>query len=166
MALRDLAPWHHGTGGTPSPVSDLQREIDRVFENFWGGFGTPSMLRGTGGTTFGSGVDVRIDASEDDKGYHLVAELPGMSEADVEVTVTDNLLTLSGEKKEEKEEEGENWHRRERSFGSFRRSFALPAEVDQEKIHASFKDGVMTIDLPKSQAAQKKAKKITISRGK
>jgi HSP20 family protein len=60
----------------------------------------------------------------------------------------------------------ENYHRRERSFGSFRRSFTLPVEVDEEKIVASFKDGVMTIDLPKSQTAQKKSKKITIQRGK
>ncbi|HMA16647.1 MAG: Hsp20/alpha crystallin family protein [Bacteroidota bacterium] len=166
MALRDLAPWHHGKGAAPTSLGDLQREVDRVFESFWSGFGTPSLLRENGGALAGITLDVKIDASEDDKAYHVTAELPGLSEKDVEVTFADNTLTISGEKKEEKEVKEENYHRRERSFGSFRRAFTLPAEVDEEKISASFKDGVMTIDLPKSQQAQKKAKKITIERGK
>lgn len=166
MALRDLAPWHHGKSGTPSTLGDLQREVDRVFESFWSGFGTPALLRENGGALGGIALDVKVDASEDDKAYHVTAELPGMSEKDVEVTFADNTLTISGEKKEEKEVKEDNYHRRERSFGSFRRSFTLPVEVDEEKIAASFKDGIMTIDLPKSKSAQKKAKKITISRGK
>jgi len=162
MALRDLAPWHHGKSAAPA-LGDLQREVDRVFESFWSGFGTPSLLRENGG---GIALDVRVDASEDDKAYHVTAELPGLSEKDVEVTFADNTLTISGEKKEEKEVKEENYHRRERSFGSFRRSFTLPTEVDEAKIAATFKDGVMTIELPKSKSAQKKAKKITIQRGK
>lgn len=161
MALKDLAPWHHGKSTAPV-LGDLQREVDRVFDNFWSGFGTPSLLR----EHVGIALDVRVDASEDDKAYHVTAELPGLSEKDVEVTFADNTLTISGEKKEEKEVKEESYHRRERSFGSFRRSFTLPAEVDEAKIAATFKDGVMTIDLPKSKSAQKKAKKITISRGK
>ena len=162
MALKDLAPWHHGKGSAPS-LGDLHREVDRVFENFWSGFGAPSPL---GEKSGGLAFDVRVDTSEDDKAYHVTAELPGMTEKDVEVTFADNTLTISGEKKEEKEVKEENYHRRERSFGSFRRSFTLPAEVDEGKISAAFKDGVMTIDLPKSKTAQKKAKKITIQRGK
>lgn len=162
MALKDLAPWHHGKSGAPA-LSDLQREVDRVFDNFWSGFGAPSLLKENGG---GIAMDVRVDTSEDDKAYHVTAELPGMTEKDIEVTFADNTLTISGEKKEEKEVKEENYHRRERTFGSFRRAFALPAEVDEGKISAAFKDGVMTIDLPKAKSAQKKAKKITISRGK
>jgi HSP20 family protein len=165
MALRDLAPWHHGKSGTPSPLGDLQREVDRVFENFWSGFGTPSLLRENGGALT-AGLEVKVDASEDEKAYHVTAELPGLSEKDVEVTFADNMLTISGEKKEEKEVKEKDYHRRERSFGSFRRSFTLPAEVDEAKISAAFKDGIMTIELPKSKSAQKKAKKITIQRGK
>lgn len=161
MALRDLAPWHHGKSGTPA-LSDLQREVDRVFDSFWNDFGTPALLRDNGG----SAPEVRVDTTEDDKTYHVTAELPGMSEKDVEVTFADNMLTISGEKKEEKEVKEGNYHRRERSFGSFRRSFTLPTEVDEAKIAATFKDGVMTIDLPKAKSAQKKAKKITIQRGK
>jgi HSP20 family protein len=164
MALKDLAPWHHGKGvAAPSPLGDLHREVDRVFENFWSGFGTPSLLRESAGSL---ALDVRVDASEDDTAYHVTAELPGLSEKDVEVTFADNTLTISGEKKEEKEVKEANYHRRERSFGSFRRSFTLPGEVDEAKIAATFKDGIMTIDLPKSKSAQKKAKKITIQRGK
>ncbi|NIA70881.1 Hsp20/alpha crystallin family protein [Pelagibius litoralis] len=165
MNLRDLTPWHHGkagAGSTPA-ISELHREVDRVFDDFWRGFGGPSLFGGNGSAM---AFDVRVDTSEDDKAYHVTAELPGMSEKDVEVTFADNMLTISGEKKEEKEVKEENVHRRERSFGSFRRSFTLPSEVDEAKIAATFKDGVMTIDLPKSKTAQKKAKKITISRGK
>ncbi|MEO3430967.1 Hsp20/alpha crystallin family protein [Pelagibius sp. CAU 1746] len=162
MALRDLAPWHHGKSGTPA-LSDLQREVDRVFESFWNGLGSTSLLRENGGAM---AFDVRVDTSEDDKAYHVTAELPGMTEKDIEVTFADNMLTISGEKKEEKEVKEENYHRRERSFGSFRRSFTLPSEVDEGKISAAFKDGIMTIDLPKVKSAQKKAKKITIQRGK
>ncbi len=162
MALKDLAPWHHGKSGAPA-LSDLHREVDRVFESFWNNFGSPSLFAGNGG---GLALDVRVDAHEDDKAYHVKAELPGMSEKDVEVTFADNTLTISGEKKEEKEVKEENYHRRERSFGAFRRSFTLPGEVDEGKISAAFRDGVMTIDLPKSKTAQKKAKKITIQRGK
>jgi len=165
MALKDLAPWHSKGASAPA-LSDLHREVDRVFENFWGGLGMPSLLRENGGALAGAAMDVRVDTSEDDKAYHVTAELPGMSEKDVEVTFADNVLTISGEKKEEKEVKEKDYHRRERSFGSFRRSFSLPAEVDEDKISAAFKDGVMTIELPKSKSAQKKAKKITISRGK
>lgn len=165
MALKDLSPWHHGKGtsGTVPSMTDLHREVDRVFEDFWRGFGSPALFNDNGGAM---AFDVRVDTSEDDKAYHVVAELPGMTEKDVEVTFADNMLTISGEKKAEKEVKEEHLHRRERSFGSFRRSFSLPSEVDEGKIAATFKDGVMTIDLPKTKTAQKKAKKITISRGK
>ncbi|WP_420349133.1 Hsp20/alpha crystallin family protein [Pelagibius sp.] len=163
MALKDLTPWPHGKAGAAPSISDLHREVDRVFDDFWRGFGRPSLFAGNGEAM---SFDIRVDTSEDDKAYHVVAELPGMTEKDVEVTFTDNRLTISGEKKEEKEVKEENYHRRERSFGSFRRSFTLPADIDEAKIAATFKDGVMTVDLPKTKTAQKKAKKITISRGK
>jgi len=163
MALKDLAPWHHAKSDNAPVLSDLHREVDRVFDNFWNNFGSPSLLQKNGG---GIALEVRVDTSEDDKAYHVTAELPGMTEEDVEVTFADNTLTISGEKKEEKEVKEENFHRRERSFGAFRRSFTLPAEIEEDKISASFKDGVMTIDLPKSPTAQKKAKRITIQRGK
>jgi len=164
MALKDLAPWHHSKAGAVPSISDLHREVDRVFDSFWSGLGSTSIFGENGGG--GMAIDLRVDTTEDEKAYHVTAELPGLSEKDVEVTFADNTLTISGEKKEEKEVKEENYHRRERSFGSFRRSFALPVEINESKISASFKNGVMTIELPKSKTAQKKAKKITIERGK
>ncbi len=163
MAPKDLAPRQHGKGSAMPSITELQREVDRVFDSFWRSFGAPSLFSGNGAEME---FEVRVDTSEDDKAYHVTAELPGMTEKDIEVTFADNMLTISGEKKEETEVKEENYHRRERHFGSFRRSFTLPAEVDEAKIAASFKDGVMTIDLPKSRTAQKKAKKITVKRGK
>ncbi|HIP77382.1 MAG TPA: Hsp20/alpha crystallin family protein [Kiloniellaceae bacterium] len=163
MALKDLTPWSHGKAGAASSISDLHREVDRVFDDFWRGFGRPSLFAGN---SEAMSFDIRVDTSEDDKAYHVTAELPGMTEKDVEVTFADNRLTISGEKKEEREVKEENYHRRERSFGSFRRSFTLPGDIDEAKIAATFKDGVMSVDLPKTKTAQKKAKKITISRGK
>jgi hypothetical protein len=68
MALKDLAPWHHGKSGAPATFGDLHREVDRVFENFWSGFGTPSLLGDNGAPT--AGLEVKVDASEDDKAYH------------------------------------------------------------------------------------------------
>src|SRR5690606_5881066 len=110
MELRDLAPWHRGKGTAAVPsVGDLQREVDRVFENFWSGFGTPSLLRENGGALAGITLDVKVDASEDDQAYYVTAELPGLSEKDVEVTFADNTLTISGEKTEEKEVKEENY---------------------------------------------------------
>jgi HSP20 family protein len=162
MAHKDLAPRQPAKGGGFG-LFDLHREVDRVFDSFLHSFSTPALSGENGG---GLALDLRVDTSEDDKAYHVTAELPGMTEKDVEVTFADNTLTISGEKKSEKEVKEANYHRRERSFGSFRRAFTLPAEVDEAKIAASFKDGVMTIDLPKSKTAQKKTKKITIQRGK
>ena len=162
MANKDLAPRPPAKGGGFG-LFDLHREVDRVFDSFLHSFSAPALSGDNGG---GLALDLRVDTSEDEKAYHVTAELPGMSEKDVEVTFADNTLTISGEKKSEKEVKEENYHRRERSFGSFRRAFTLPAEVDEAKIAASFKDGVMTIDLPKSKTAQKKTKKITIQRGK
>lgn len=162
MAHKDLAPHTPAKGGSFG-LTDLHREVDRVFDSFLHSFTAPALTNDNGS---GLALDLRVDTSEDDKAYHVTAELPGMTEKDVEVTFTNNTLTISGEKKSEKEVKEENYHRRERSFGSFRRAFTLPDEIDEARIAATFKDGVMTIDLPKSETAQKKTKKITIQRGK
>jgi len=88
--------------------------------------------------------------------------LPGMDEKNIEVKVADGTLTIKGEKQEEKEEKKKDYYLRERSFGSFERSFAIPEGVDVDKIEASFKKGVLTLTLPKKPEAQKPAKKIDI----
>lgn len=103
-----------------------------------------------------------VDLTEDDKTYKVTAELPGMDEKDIDVTVSGGALVIKGEKKEEKEEKDKNYYLSERSYGSFRRSFSLPEGVDQDKITANFAKGVLTVTLPKTADAQKAQKKIEV----
>ena len=95
-----------------------------------------------------------VDISETESGYEIRAELPGVSEADVNVSVTDNVLTVKGEKRQEAETEGKNYHRVERRYGSFQRSFTLPRHIETDAIKAGFKDGVLTLGIPKAEVAK------------
>jgi HSP20 family protein len=104
-----------------------------------------------------------INIYEDKEGIHLTAEVPGMKPEEVNVQVENRVLTISGERKLEKEENKDGYHRIERSYGKFARSFTLPDTVDGEKISAAVKDGVLTVLLPKRAAAQ--SKKINVSQG-
>jgi HSP20 family protein len=97
-----------------------------------------------------------VDVSETGEEIVVRAELPGLGKDDIELNIQDNVLTLKGEKKQEKKEENENYHRVERSYGSFSRSFTLPAGVDPESVQATFKDGVLVIALPKVEEAKQK----------
>lgn len=103
-----------------------------------------------------------VDVSEDDKAFKITAELPGMSEKNVDVTVTGDLVVLKGEKQQEREEKGKNRYLSERSYGSFQRSFYLPEGVARDKVTAEFKDGVLTVTLPKTVEAQAQQKKIEV----
>jgi HSP20 family protein len=103
-----------------------------------------------------------VDIYEEGDNIILKSEMPGMTKEDIEVNLTDDTITLSGEKKKEEKIEKKDYYRLERSFGSFKRSFALPSEVQSDKAKASFKDGVLKITIPKSEAAKKKEKKIKI----
>ena len=96
-----------------------------------------------------------VDVSETDKAYEITAELPGMDEKNVEVKVANGVLTIKGEKQDEKEEKKKDYHMRERSYGSFERSFQVPDGVDADKIEANFKKGVLTVILPKSAEAKR-----------
>lgn len=158
-------------GGFPAlfepgyPFFRLRDDVDRVFDRF---FGTWPALRGfEGGDGGAMQMTPRVDVSETEKAYEITAEMPGLTDKDVEVTLRDDLLTISGEKKTEREEKKKDYHLTERSYGSFQRSFRLPAEVEAEKIEAEMQDGVMSITLPKSPASQAKLRKVKISkRGK
>jgi HSP20 family protein len=153
--------WH--------PLTDLRAEMDRLIENFFhrntssstGRDVTDSEHFGQFERGFRFGAP-RVDVTESDKGYEIVAELPGLDQKDIELELKDDILTLSGEKKEEQEKEEMDYHLTERRFGSFRRSFRLPTEVDQNNLSADFKNGVLTIALPKTAKAQKPSKKIGI----
>jgi HSP20 family protein len=103
-----------------------------------------------------------VDVSETDGEYLVKAELPGMKKEDVKVSVMDGKLTLRGERRHQKEEKTEKLHRVERAYGSFMRSFTLPADVDDSKLAAEYSDGVLRIKLPKSAASKPKAKEIEI----
>ncbi len=104
-----------------------------------------------------------VDISETENGFEIRAELPGVSEKDVNVSVTDNLLTIKGEKHQEEETDGKDYHRLERRYGSFQRSFTLPRHIETDAIKAEFKDGVLTLGIPKAAAAKPTEVPITVN---
>ena len=104
-----------------------------------------------------------VDITEDEKEFLIKAELPEVKKDDVKVTVENNVLTLRGERKIEKEEKGKKFHRIERSYGSFERSFTLPEGTDPAKVSSEFKDGVLTVHLPKSPTAKPKAIEVKVA---
>ena len=133
------------TSLAPGPTGDL-------FETFWRDFGLSSLLRDE--------LTPRVDVVESEDAVTVTAELPGVKPEEVELTVEGDMLTLRGEKREEKEQKEKNYHRVERRYGSFTRSIHLPSSVDAEKVSAHAKDGVLTIEIPKREDA--KPRKIQI----
>jgi HSP20 family protein len=103
-----------------------------------------------------------VDIVEDEKEYLIKAELPEVKKEDVKVSVQDDVLTISGERKSEKEEKGKKYHRLERAYGSFLRSFTLPEDADGAKVSAEFKDGVLKVHLPKSEKAKPKSIEVKV----
>jgi HSP20 family protein len=142
------------------PFRDLmttQREFDRLFkEAFNPFFGENDLSTRTWAPP--------VDIFEDENDIVLKAELPGVDPKDVEVKVEDNTLYLKGERKFEKEVKEENYHRVERSYGSFARSFSLPNSINAEKVKAEYKDGLLTLTLPKREEAKPKTIKIDVSK--
>jgi HSP20 family protein len=154
---------------TPDAWRSLRTEMDRLFDRFSSGFGMPSLRRMFDADLppfrFETALTMpnpAIDVTEDSDAYKLTAELPGMAESDIEVALTDDTLTIKGEKKEEKEKTEKNYYLSERSYGSFRRSFALPDGVDRDKIGAEFAKGVLTVTMPKAAEAKAEPKKIEV----
>jgi HSP20 family protein len=142
------------------PFESLRREIDHLFEDFGGGDFWRTPFRQVE-RTFGVAMPA-VDVTETDGAFEVTAELPGIEEKNIEVKLANNSLTIKGEKRDEKEETKKDYYMRERSFGSFQRSFTVPKGVDTDKIEASFKKGVLTVTLPKSVEAKKAEKKITV----
>jgi len=149
--LRSIIPFHEAAlPAAPRGFASLQREIDRLFEDFSSSFGfdTPSA------------VMPKMDARETDVQIELTAELPGLEAKDVEVSLSGNVLTLKGEKKSEmRREEGQTFHS-ERSFGSFYRRIELPAGIEKDKISASLENGLLRVIVPKVPA--EKARRIEV----
>ncbi len=149
------------------PFESLRREVDRLFEDFDRGFWRfPSRSLFDIEPFWRRGVTTpAVDIVEREKDYQVAAELPGMEEKDVEVKVTDDVMTIKGEKKAEKEERKKDYYLSERRYGAFQRSFSLPDGVDADKIEASFKKGVLTVTLPKKPEAIKPERKVEIKAG-
>ena len=104
-----------------------------------------------------------VDMSETDKGYEITAELPGMDEKDLEVNLTDDVLTIEGNKREEREEKKKDYYLQERRYGEFRRSLRLPQDADADKISARFEKGVLNVEIPKT-GAKKRGRKISVDK--
>jgi HSP20 family protein len=152
---------------TPDVWQSFRSEMDRLFDRFGGG-GLPSLRRMFDmeplwryETSLGAAVPA-VDVTEDEKAYKISAELPGMSEKEIDISVTGDVLVLKGEKRQEREEKEKNRYFSERTYGAFQRSFALPEGIDRDKITADFAKGVLTLTLPKTAEAQKQQKKIEV----
>ena len=152
----------------PDPLRSFRSEMDRLFDRFAGGWGMPSLRRMFDvepayryESTF-SVPSPAVDISEDETCYKVTAELPGMVEKEIEVVLSNDTLTLKGEKRQEKEQKDKNFYLSERSYGSFQRSFYLPDGVDRDKIAADFSKGVLTITMPKTAKAVEQTKKIQV----
>lgn len=143
------------------PMMAIQNEMNRMFDQF---FTDPFAMLPLRGARLAAEFSPRVDISETDNEVKVVAELPGMEEKDISLTLEDNTVVLSGEKKSDVEEKGKTFHRIERTYGSFQRVIPLEVEVDEDKASASFKNGVLTISLPKAPEAVKQTKKITIKK--
>jgi len=148
--LRDnFSPTRH----TGDPVLSLQKEMDRLFQDFF-------EVEPFGQRVFSTFPE--IDVKETEKELKVSAELPGLEEKDVEVLLDADSLTIRGEKRHEEEEKGESYYRSERRYGSFSRVIPLTAEVESDKVEARFKNGVLTVTIPKTEKARADLKKIPI----
>ena len=157
MANRSWLPslWGEQKEGEESPFAELRKRIDSMFEDF--DRGLPAVA---------GSFSVRSNVSETDKEICITAELPGVEQKDIDVSVTGNRISVKGEKKSEKEEkkddEGRQFHRVERSSGSFQRTMTVPFEIDADTVKAEFKNGILTVTIPKPAEAIEATKKIEV----
>ncbi len=158
------------------PYGELRRQMDRLLDDFlhgWPAAGRPfgslpldfARLAEPLGASRGSSnlINVHFDVSESEDAVEITAELPGIEESDVELTLADGVMTIKGEKKAETEEKKKDYHLSERHYGSFVRSFRLPDTVDEENVKATFDKGVLAITLAKRAEAKQRQRKISIS---
>jgi HSP20 family protein len=162
MQIKDLLPWARREnaaevkGAEENPIASLQREMNRVFEGFW------KQDRPFGGLALWSEGVPRSDVVETDSGIEITVELPGMEEKDIEVTMTNDAISVRGEKKIERKNEKKGYYISERSYGAVQRTIPLPPGVDADKAEASFRNGVLTVRLPQSPEAQARVKRIEV----
>lgn len=167
LDLKSLVPWGRKSDNVPvnretrhDPFVSFRSEIDRVFDDFFhGGFGLARPGYHNGMST----LSPQLDVSESDKELTIMAELAGVDEKDLDVTLIGDVLTIKGEKKHEKEETNGDRKYVERYYGSFSRSVGLPFEAGDQDVSANMKNGVLTIKVPKPKDFQSKAKRIEIA---
>ncbi|AWN41559.1 Hsp20/alpha crystallin family protein [Methylobacterium durans] len=167
MSVRDLIPWGRSTNApVPSRMRDepmspfltLHREMNRLFDDVFSGIGGVPAL---GGRSLGW---PSVEMVETDQGLRVSAELPGLDEKDVELTIDDGVLTLRGEKRAEMTDRERGYS--ERSYGRFERVIALPFAVEEDKAEASFQNGVLSVALPRSAKAPEQGRRIAINGAK
>jgi HSP20 family protein len=141
------------------PLESLHQDINRLFENFFTEDWPLENISGQGKMM----LSPKFDVTENDKSIEITAELAGVEEKDLDVSVDGKVLTVKGEKKEEVKEDKKDYHLSERRYGSFRRSFTLPDGLDLDKVEASFKSGVLKISIPKTAEAKTNHKKIKVA---
>lgn len=149
MPIRDLVPWR-GRAEGGHPLSPLRREMDRLFEDFFGDWDL-DPFKG-----FHRAETPKVDVAETEKEVKITADLPGIDPKDVDISMSGNVLAIRGERREEKEDKGKDYHRVERWSGSFHRAITMPCEVNVDKVEATFKKGVLTVTLPKTAKAKRK----------
>jgi HSP20 family protein len=169
MPISDILPWNRNNNRLPvrrnqddlslSVPEQISRTMDEFFNDPFGMSPFDSLMSRM------DSFSPKVDVIENDKDLKIVAEVPGMTEKDIEVTLSDGVLRLSGYKESEKEEKGKRFHRMERISGSFLRDIPLPVEVNEDKIEAIFKNGVITITLPKISPSSSRGRHIPINNG-
>lgn len=137
------------------PFARFRQEMDEVFSHYF-------APRGEGNGESAFGMPTSLDLSETDKTVTITLDVPGVEEKDLDITLSDGGVLISGKREHEKEEEGENFHRVERAYGAFQRLVPLPCEVNPDKIEARLTKGVLKITLPKSERAKETSRKIAI----
>ena len=161
------------TASVFQPLISLRDDVDRVFDQFFRHWPLierrpyPSLFAWDKSPNFpmpalSEGITLRSDLKETDDGYQVSVEMPGMTDKDVDISVSDSTLTIKGEKTREKEDKDNEYHIKERSYGSFRRVFTLPPGVKIDDIAATVSNGVLTVTMPKTPEAKKKPRKITV----
>lgn len=153
MTMENLIPWRRNAAALedPRPFTTMQRAMSDMF-NEW----ERSLFLSPWSTDVemkAAGFAPRVDFSEDNKTFHLKAELPGVEEKDLDIAVANGTLTIKGERQEERNEEKRDYYRHECHYGKFTRAIALPTDVDKENISAQFKNGVLSVDIPKAATA-------------
>lgn len=186
MDLKKLAPWNwfkkeeeqqgttlpvtvhrQGQSRSYSPMARFHQELDRMFDNFFHGFGFPSMGFGREHSLAVPDEWLRptLDVAASEKEYTISVELPGVDEKDVQLELSDDTLLIKGEKKQEKEEKEKNYYRMERSYGSFQRVLSLPEDAEHEGIGAVYRNGILKITIPRKAGPVRESRQIAIKSG-